>query len=1061
MIALLKFELGAYLKKPGIYIVFALLIALGFFIGLKLSFSPGTEIYRNAPYTIANMVGLLSLTGIFITTILAAQIHFKEHDAGFGLILYATPVSKRQYLSSRFCALSGLSFICFILLVAGYLTGHLADSDKLAYREFNLWFYLQPTLLLALPNIFLCSVLVSTVAWFSRNKLIVYITGLFIYIAYLVVLTYSGSPLMAGGLPQSAQALELAAKADPFGLSAFYQQTNLWTAGQKNTLLIELTGDILLNRLVYLTAAAALLLTVYFRFKLYVDNNDNTRSKKAVPEQDEGSGAFAYQPLSELKQGLSYQTDAIRSLVRLDTKVVFKSIPFVLIAVGLVFYMCMEFYGSIDQGIRLPEQYASSALMVNRIIYNLPGLLQVVTLFYAHDLYWRSAGSRFELIENSTPVTKSTLLAAKLITLLVVIILLTSIIIFTGIIFQAIYRYTMFDWTVYAALYWTIDLPLGICAGLMLLIQQWVHRKWAGLLITCIVILLLTSSIGKAAGILHPLLRFPGAYIAKYSEMNGWDDYLRSFSWRMLYGASLITTLWMMTTTKKKNFSSHSWSPGLPLTICILTGIYIYRQTPPLETEQDLHNQQTYEQRYRKYNELLQPVVTAVNTNVDLFPESNAYQVSGRYILKNKGNKPIDSLLINIDEDVVMETATYQYGTYKQPVSNKTGLLRLLQPLIPGDSALFLFNFSYHWSGFSGHQSFNAIVDNGSFIRISNYFPRFGYQMEREINSAAERRKRHLGKQTPLVKLQAPRGRNDFIDLQMAVSVPSGQRVIGVGELIHEWKVQGRDHFLYRSDRPIPFRFGLSAARYQKRVVTYKGIAIEVYYHSRHFENVNKLIQNACTTMDYCQSNFGPYPFKSIRFAEVSSFTDGFAGTAYPATIFMTEHLLFHNNLQGDKGQDVINELAAHEVSHQWWGTARLAPDEREGSKILTETLAMYTELMLAKHLEGATAVKEKLTVHKAIYLSERGFAKEAPLLKANSGNTHLYYSKGLLVMAKLEQLTGEKNVNKALRNLLRKHAYPLPPPVASDLLIELYQVSDPRLHTQIEDLFLKIKSFK
>ena len=63
--------------------------------------------------------------------------------------------------------------------------------------------------------------------------------------------------------------------------------------------------------------------------------------------------------------------------------------------------------------------------------------------------------------------------------------------------------------------------------------------------------------------------------------------------------------------------------------------------------------------------------------------------------------------------------------------------------------------------------------------------------------------------------------------------------------------------------------------------------------------------------------------------------------------------------------------------------------------------------------------------------------------------------------MAKLEQLIGEENVNKALRNLLRKHAYPLAPPVASDLLNELYQVSDSSLHTQIDDLFLKIKSDK
>jgi len=58
--------------------------------------------------------------------------------------------------------------------------------------------------------------------------------------------------------------------------------------------------------------------------------------------------------------------------------------------------------------------------------------------------------------------------------------------------------------------------------------------------------------------------------------------------------------------------------------------------------------------------------------------------------------------------------------------------------------------------------------------------------------------------------------------------------------------------------------------------------------------------------------------------------------------------------------------------------------------------------------------------------------------------------------MFKLKRLIGEKNINKALRNLLKKHTYPLPPPVPGDLLEELYLVSKPSAHTGIKDLFMK-----
>ncbi|PTS94445.1 aminopeptidase [Pedobacter sp. HMWF019] len=1053
MTSLLKFELGTYFKKPGIYIAFILLFSAGFFIGLKLSFSPGNDIYRNSPYSIANMIGLLSLTTIFPTTILAAQMLFKEQDAGFSLILYATGITKAKYLFSRFGALFILSLTCFIVLIIGYLFGHLADNERSAYREFNIWFYVQPVLILGLPNLLLCAVWVSMVAWLVKNKLMVYLTGLFIYIIYLIVLTYSGSPMMAGSLPQSSDALDLSARIDPFGLSAFYQQTNLWTVTQKNNSLIYLTGNFLNNRLFYTVGSLLLMLIVYYRFKFHI--HDGSHSKNEVALTGEETSVRLFKPLLGATRGYMYPFFALQSLVKQDLKVLIKSVPFVLIAFGLVFYLGMEFYGSIDQGIRLPEQYASTGLMANRIIYNLPGLLLLIILFYAHELYWRSATYHFDMIEKSTPVARGIFLISKWFSLMMVIVILTAIIIVTGIIFQLIYRYPI-DWQVYLVLYWLIDFPLIICAALILLLQYLIDRKWTGLIATCILLVLLVTSIGKSLGIAHPLLRFAAPYAARYSEMNGWDHYFNSFSWRMLYGASLVTLLWLVVNQGINRLSKRQlFGLSLPFIVCMLTGIYIYKQAPSANAYVELDHSENYERFYRKFKGVNQPVVLGVKTKIDLYPNRRAYQVAGRYRLKNEGATPISELLINWDVNLKVKSVTYQTGGHNESLSTKTGMIKLKKPLLPGDSAVLGFLFSYSWNGFTGHQPFNAIVCNGTFIRISNYFPCFGYQTDMEISSPSERRKRHLGNASSLLKLEAPRGRNEFIDLDMIISAPTGQTVIGVGNLARLWQSKDRNYFQYLSGMPVPFRFGISAANYQVQKVYYKGIDVQVYYDSKHFENVKHLIKNAERTLDYCQANFGPYPYKTIRFAEVSAFTDGFAGTAYPATIFMTEHLLFHDNLNTDQGQDVINELAAHELSHQWWGNGQLAPDEREGSKLLTETLAMYTELMLARRYLSARAVQEKLAVHKNIYLNERGFTKESPLYKVKPEDTHLYYDKGILVMYKLTDLIGEENINKALKHLLQKHTYPNPPPVASDLLTELYKVSNTSQHAKINDLFV------
>ncbi|UEG55016.1 hypothetical protein LLH06_08565 [Mucilaginibacter daejeonensis] len=1053
MTDLLKFELGSYFKKPAIYVVLILLFAGGIFIDLKLSFNAGNDIYRNSPYCIAMMIGLLSLTGIFLTTLFAAQILLKESDARFDIILYATPLVKRDHLLSRFGAVLALSALCFTVLVAGYMTGQLMVPERTGYQAFHLWLYVQPLLLIGLPNLFLCAVLVSAVAWSTRNKFMIFICGLFIYISYLILLTYSGSPLMAGSLPRSSASLELAAKIDPFGLSAFYHQTNLWAVELKNTSVIHMTGNLLLNRLIYLALSIALLFTTYYRFQFKLQNGDSTSKIKVAA----GSPVkvTSYRTLTTTAEGIKYTVAVITVLVKQNMKLVLKSRAFTLIGLGLIFYMSMEFYGSIDQGIRLPEQYATTGLMVNRILFNLPGLLLLVTLFYAQELYWRSHDHRFHLIENSTPVGKIILLLSKWMTLTVLNVILITMIIFTGIVFQLVYGYTHIELPVYALLYWLIGVPLAMSAGLILIIQHLIGSKWLGLTVCCIAIALLATSMGKSLGMDHPLMRFMTAYTARYSEMNGWDDYSNSFIWRMIFGSSVVLIAWVMI-----GHSFRSWSKTrmhaciLLLSIAICTGMYIFIRVPATGTQQELDERESYERAYRPLINMNQPVITCVKTSIDLYPTKDAYQVQGYYKLTNPGPTPINKLLVNYSDAIKMTTAMYRQGRYQKTLGERTGLIDLERPLLPGDSATLSFSFSYQWNGFTGHESFNAIVHNGSFLRISNYFPRFGYQTDEEISLLAERKKRRLGTPTPLTKLEAPRGTNNFIDLDMTVSVPRGQSVVGVGELERQWTSKDRAYFRYISGTPIPFRFGLSAANYHVSKMNHKGVEVAVYYDSKHPENVAHLIRNAVRTIDYCRSNFGPYPYKTIRFAEISSFTEGFAGTAYPATIFMTEQSLFHANLGNGEGHDVINELAAHELSHQWWGNQQLAPDEREGSKLLTETLAMYTELMLAKRYLSPAAVQGKITVHKSIYDNERGFSKEPPLYRARTEDIYLYYDKGLLVMNEVVNLIGEKKVNRALRNLLEKHAYPHTPPVSTDLINELCAVSDQAQCTQIKMLF-------
>jgi aminopeptidase N len=174
----------------------------------------------------------------------------------------------------------------------------------------------------------------------------------------------------------------------------------------------------------------------------------------------------------------------------------------------------------------------------------------------------------------------------------------------------------------------------------------------------------------------------------------------------------------------------------------------------------------------------------------------------------------------------------------------------------------------------------------------------------------------------------------------------------------------------------------------------------------------------------------------------------------------MKENFGFYSNLNNKDKEDVINQLTAHELSHEWWGNSQISPEQKEGSWILTETLAQYTELMLYEKEHGLEKALETLKIHLDLYLSSRSYDPETPLYKTNYDTPHLPYDKGMLVMHQLRVLIGEEKVNLALKNFLNHYKYPNPFPDSESLLKEIYAVTDKKLHSKLDEMFKQIITY-
>ena len=790
--------------------------------------------------------------------------------------------------------------------------------------------------------------------------------------------------------------------------------------------------------------------------------SQKVKSKEEIPLK-KVSYKTVFTELSSSKHNFK----SILSFVKLDLTFILKSIPFVLIIIGLGFILSMEIYAEIEKGIRLPQKYASSELMINTILETFPPICIIVLLFYGNELIWRSKDSNFYLMEDSTPVTIFIKMISKWFSLVNIAVILLIWTIIISVIFQLFYQYPLFNFSAYFNLFYVVGLPLLLTCGLIVSFQNLFQNKYFGLVISTILVFLTNSNLSSYFGIKHPLFRFARTFTIEISGMNGFGSYLYAFHWKMIFGICITSLLFFIVVKFQKN-SKFRFSflqlitPFLLILGAIFSGININNHLEIKDEKATLDWQQNYEIKYRKFQNFAQPTITEIKTNIDLFPEKNSYKVSAIYTLQNKINEPIEKILLYVTDEIHLKKLRVEHS--KDSLSDKQFgqyWFTLSKPLQPNETIKAEIKFDYVWNPFTKHEPFNAIMENGSFMRISNYFPSLGYHSDNEISDKNERKSRKLSAETDVLSLNSSgKTAHNFINLESIISTSKNQTAIGIGDLVGTWEKGNRNFFHYKTLSLIPPRFAVSSAKYAKAKQNFRAISVEVFYHPNHQENVTHLIQNAKKTIDYCEANFGRYPFKTIRFAEISSFSKGFAATAYPATIYMAEDVIFHANIKGDKQQDVINELAGHELSHEWWGANQLVPDEREGAKLLTETLAMYTELMLVKKMYGTERVLENVRLHEGIYLSERGLIDEQPLIKTRNENAHQHYSKGLVVMYQLSELIGEEKINLALRNLFKKYSNSAISPISTDLIDELYAVAEPKFHPKIDDLFKRITTY-
>jgi ABC-type transport system involved in multi-copper enzyme maturation permease subunit len=1081
--AIATFESKYHLKAPLFYILLLVYFLLTFGAVTSDAVTIGGSVgnvNRNAPFVIMQFLLVMSIFGILTTTAFVANSIHRDFELGTDALFFSSPIRKFQFLAGRFFGSFSVAVLVYLGVVGAVVIGSMMPwIEKARLGPFVPWHYVYSLVVMIVPNLLLAGAIFFAVAALTRSLMATYAGVVGFLVAYAV----------ASSLLDDVENEVVAGLLDPFGFSAFSLATRYWTVFQKNTQVLPLEGIYLWNRILWVGVALLILAFAFWRFQF----TTGTRKSRKKARKDT---AEELQPIERIPLALPKVSQAFGNTaawkqyfatIRLESAQIFKGIPFIIMVVlGM-----LNIWGSstsLDDRFGTPV-YPTTAGMVD-VINGAFGIFAIlITAFYAGDIVWRERNLRMNEVTDTMPLPTWAQWAAKFTALLAVALATLGAAILTAMFIQTMKGYTNYELSVYAkGVLLETGALLLLLTALSFILQVLLNQKFVAFL--GVMIWFISNPALRALDYEHRLYRYATTPPAQWSDMNGYGH----FAWPL----AVFNTYWMLFVAVALVFCHLLWVRGTEgglrqrlsiarqrfskpvglalfasLTAFAATGCYIYYNTNVLNsyvtTKEREERQADAEKKYKKFEHMLKPRITAVQADVQIFPERRAVDIRGQYTLVNKTGQPLRELHVAVNPQTLTTWKIDVPGTHVKSDDRKLGYLMLTfdQPLAPGATLPLRFETGFAARGFVNGEANNNIVANGTFFNSTSYFPHLGYNNDIELQDRNKRRKYGLGepqRQAPPTDMRARmdnglNNESDWISLDTTVSTSPDQIAIAPGYLQREWVKDGRRYFHYKTTAPILGFWAYLSARYAVKRDQWHDVPIEVYYDPQHAYNVDRMIYAVKKSLDYYTANFSPYQHKQVRILEFPGYAS-FA-QSFPNTIPFSESIGFIADLRKEDHIDYVFYVTAHEVAHQWWAHQVIGGNVQGGTMIV-ESMAQYSALMVMEKEYGKAKMQKFLRYELDRYLRGRGseLIAEKPISLVEN-QQYIHYGKGSVVMYALRDMIGEENVNRALRKFIADHAYDQPPYTTAQELVRYFRAeAPPEAQNFITDLFERIVLF-
>ena len=1079
MLETFRFECRYQLRSPLFLILSMVFFLLAFMLMASEDLSLGGvsgNLNLNAAWTVVFTQFFFSMIGMLAAISIVSQAITRDYELKTAEILFSTGVSERGFLLGRFVAGCLFGILVGVAALLGTMFATLMpwlDQERLG--EFVAAPYLYGLLVVTIPNVFLTSAIFFTVAALSRSMIAAFSLAVGFFVLNIVVSALTD--------PEQIQLLALV---DPFGISAFAEVSRYWTVFERNSELVPVAGNLLINRVLWVSVGLAALAFTAWRFGFTLNASPFQRLKRQK-KQVQASPTLVVLPTPTLRVRPLQQ---FLSQLRIDLRGVYKSMPFYAI-LGFALLNVWGGFQVTTSGLGIPLLPTTSA-MLRAIAGGYSLFVLMIVVFFAGELVYRERQTGVAEVLDATPFSNGIMVASKIATLWFVIVALYAVAMLAAVVNQIIGGYHQFEFGLYAIGLFVVQASFFYSlAVLTIFIQVVSGNKWLGMLSMVVVFIGFSSLSGF--GFEHVLYNFgiPGNAVP-HSDMNGYGHYALPLGVLGLYWSLFCVLLVVFAhlmfsrgqtfgvadrlQNARKRLSSATMSVAILTTLFFAaTGTWIFYNTNVVNTyyvSDDIEKRQArYEKTYKSFQLMAHLEPVGVDAQVDLYPSERRLESFGIFTLRNFTQAPINELFLSTHQRLKVNKLVVAGGERVEHAP-EFGVHRykFVEPIAPGASVQVDYDLTWHHQGFENANAnsttggYNRVVANGTFVNNTEIMPTIGYNSGFELGDPNKRREQGLEPIVRLPKLgdadwinRSQLGISQRTDFKVKFSTADDQIAIAPGYQIGEvLKKAGRRTYTYEMDAPIwPF-FSFTSARYEVARDQWQDVVIEVYYHPQHAANIESMVRSTKKSLAYFSREFSSYQYRQFRIIEFPRYAS-FA-QSFPNTIPFSEAIGFVADLGNEHSLDLVFYVTAHEAAHQWWGH-QVAGAQMQGMAVIVETLAQYSALMVMEEEYGPDKMRRFLRYELDQYLQSRGAEQieELPLMLSEN-QAYIHYRKGSLVMYALQDLIGEDKVNFALRKFLDKFAFGDGPfPTAQDLVAEFRLVADASHQDLITDLFEKI----